>query len=70
MSDVVWGKRDNYFHYLHHRFFTVNFGHESVPLDKWFGSFFDGSDEAHEVLLEKRRASGKSTLKSTEPIKD
>ena len=51
---------DNYFHYLHHRFFTVNFGHESVPLDKWFGSFHDGSDEAHEAMLERRRTAGKA----------
>jgi len=48
---------DNYFHYLHHRYFTVNFGHESVPLDKWFGSFHDGSDEAHKAMLERRKAS-------------
>lgn len=52
---------DNYFHYLHHRYFTVNFGHESVPLDKWFGSFHDGSDEAQEAMLERRRASKKPT---------
>lgn len=42
-------------HYLHHRYFTVNFGHESVPLDKWFGSFHDGSPEAHEVMLARRK---------------
>lgn len=47
---------DNYFHYVHHRFFTVNFGHESVPLDKWFGSFHDGSKAAHEAMLAGRRA--------------
>lgn len=46
---------DNYFHYLHHRYFTVNYGHESVPLDKWFGSFHDGSSKAHEAMLERRR---------------
>ena len=46
---------DNYFHYLHHRYFTVNFGHESVPLDKWFGSFHDGSPEAHEMMLARRK---------------
>jgi sterol desaturase/sphingolipid hydroxylase (fatty acid hydroxylase superfamily) len=46
---------DNYFHYLHHRFFTVNYGVESVPLDKWFGSFHDGSPEAHAAMMEKRK---------------
>ena len=46
---------DNYFHYLHHKYFTVNFGHESVPLDKWFGSFHDGSEVAHQAMLARRR---------------
>jgi sterol desaturase/sphingolipid hydroxylase (fatty acid hydroxylase superfamily) len=46
---------DNYFHYLHHRYFTVNFGNEAVPLDLWFGSFHDGSTEAHAALLARRR---------------
>ena len=45
----------NFFHYLHHRFFTVNYGNESVPLDKWFGSFHDGSPEAHAAMLARRR---------------
>jgi sterol desaturase/sphingolipid hydroxylase (fatty acid hydroxylase superfamily) len=46
---------DNYFHYLHHRFFTVNYGVESVPLDKWFGSFHDGSPAAHALMLARRK---------------
>jgi sterol desaturase/sphingolipid hydroxylase (fatty acid hydroxylase superfamily) len=46
---------DNFFHYLHHRFFTVNYGVESVPLDKWFGSFHDGSPEAHAAMLARRK---------------
>ena len=45
---------DSYFHYLHHRFFTVNFGTEAVPLDKWFGSFHDGSPEAQAQMEAKR----------------
>jgi sterol desaturase/sphingolipid hydroxylase (fatty acid hydroxylase superfamily) len=53
------GKRglmsDNYFHYLHHRFFTVNFGVESFPLDKWFGSFHDGSPESHKAMMASRK---------------
>jgi sterol desaturase/sphingolipid hydroxylase (fatty acid hydroxylase superfamily) len=48
-------KTDHYFHYLHHKYFTVNFGVESVPLDKWFGSYHDGSDEAHEEMLRLRK---------------
>jgi lathosterol oxidase len=33
----------------------VNFGVEAVPLDKWFGSFHDGSPEAHAAMLEQRK---------------
>jgi sterol desaturase/sphingolipid hydroxylase (fatty acid hydroxylase superfamily) len=32
----------NYFHYLHHRFVNCNFGTDLVPLDRWFGSYYDG----------------------------
>ena len=48
-------KAGGYFHYLHHRYFTVNFGNETVPLDKWFGSFHDGSEEATQAMLERRK---------------
>ncbi|MBT3274782.1 MAG: sterol desaturase family protein [Spirochaetales bacterium] len=48
-------KADAYFHYIHHRFFTVNFGNEAVPLDKWFGSFHDGTPEAHAAMMERRK---------------
>jgi sterol desaturase/sphingolipid hydroxylase (fatty acid hydroxylase superfamily) len=57
---VITGERglmaDNFFHYLHHRFFTVNFGHEALPLDKWFGSFHDGSPQAHAAMMARRKA--------------
>ena len=45
-----------YFHYLHHKFFTVNFGNEDIPFDKWFGSYHDGSPEAHETMIAKRKS--------------
>ena len=35
-----------YFHYLHHRYFECNYGDPSVPWDKLFGSFFDGSKKS------------------------
>ncbi len=54
---VVAGNRTipnhNYFHFLHHRYHTVNFGDGLVPLDKWFGSFHDGTDEAHAAMRKK-----------------
>lgn len=34
-------------HYLHHKYFEVNYSDGAVPLDRWFGSFHDGSPEAH-----------------------
>jgi sterol desaturase/sphingolipid hydroxylase (fatty acid hydroxylase superfamily) len=34
---------DNYYHYLHHKFFRVNFGDPLlIPLDRLFGTFHDG----------------------------
>jgi sterol desaturase/sphingolipid hydroxylase (fatty acid hydroxylase superfamily) len=32
----------SYFHYLHHRFVSCNFGEATVPWDKWLGRFYDG----------------------------
>ena len=52
---------DNFFHYLHHRYFTVNFGTEAVPLDKWFGSFHDGSAEAHAAMMARRKKARAAT---------
>ncbi len=35
-----------YLHYLHHKHFEVNFGGDGlVPLDKWLGTWHDGSKE-------------------------
>ncbi len=33
----------SYFHYLHHRLFECNYGESTIPMDKWFGVFEDGS---------------------------
>jgi len=35
----------SYFHYLHHRYFECNYGEATLPLDKMFGTFRDGSPE-------------------------
>jgi sterol desaturase/sphingolipid hydroxylase (fatty acid hydroxylase superfamily) len=37
-------------HYLHHKYFEVNYADGAIPFDKWFGSFHDGSPEAHEAM--------------------
>jgi sterol desaturase/sphingolipid hydroxylase (fatty acid hydroxylase superfamily) len=41
---------DHYTHYLHHKYFEVNYGDGLVPLDKLFGTFHDGSDEAEKAM--------------------
>ena len=55
---------DDYFHYLHHGYFTVNYSVESVPLDKWFVSFHDGSPEAQTAMLARRKRRSRSRRKS------
>ena len=47
-----------YAHYLHHKYFEVNYADGMVPLDKWFGSFHDGTPEAHEAMKARRRRRG------------
>jgi sterol desaturase/sphingolipid hydroxylase (fatty acid hydroxylase superfamily) len=40
-------------HYLHHKYFEVNYSDGAVPLDRWFGSFHDGSPECHERMKQR-----------------
>ena len=44
-----------YFHYLHHKYFECNYGDLTIPFDKWFGSFHDGTKELHEKLFKKNK---------------
>lgn len=45
-----------YAHYLHHKYFEVNYGSDGlVPLDKWFGSWHDGSPEGDAAMKERFR---------------
>ncbi|RUW85050.1 sterol desaturase family protein [Mesorhizobium sp. M4B.F.Ca.ET.190.01.1.1] len=39
-----------YQHYLHHKYFECNYSGGLIPLDKWFGTFHDGSPEAQEAM--------------------
>ncbi len=40
-----------YCHYLHHKYFECNYGGDGLPVfDILFGTFNDGSDEAHERM--------------------
>lgn len=45
-----------YVHYLHHRYFDVNFGGDGlVPMDMLFGTWHDGSKEADKRMQERSR---------------
>jgi sterol desaturase/sphingolipid hydroxylase (fatty acid hydroxylase superfamily) len=48
-----------YAHYLHHKFFEVNYGDGAVPLDKVFGTWHDGTKEGDALMnarFEKKKA--------------
>ena len=56
---VVVGKdgavdTDCYAHYLHHKYFECNYADGAIPLDRWFGTFHDGSEEAHDAMRKRR----------------
>jgi sterol desaturase/sphingolipid hydroxylase (fatty acid hydroxylase superfamily) len=55
---VVVGKdavdTECYAHYLHHKYFECNYADGAIPLDRWFGTFHDGSDAAHEAMRRRR----------------
>jgi sterol desaturase/sphingolipid hydroxylase (fatty acid hydroxylase superfamily) len=42
-------------HYLHHRYFEVNYADGPTPLDKWFGTWHDGTPEG-DARMQARRA--------------
>jgi sterol desaturase/sphingolipid hydroxylase (fatty acid hydroxylase superfamily) len=45
-----------YAHQLHHKYFEVNYADGAIPLDRWFGTFHDGSPEADEAMKARRIA--------------
>ncbi|MCE8513219.1 sterol desaturase family protein [Ruegeria pomeroyi] len=42
-------------HQMHHRYFECNYGSLEIPLDKWFGTFHNGTVEANEKMQERRK---------------
>lgn len=42
-----------YDHYLHHKYFECNYADGAVPLDKWFGTFHDGTKASQERMDER-----------------
>ncbi len=45
-----------YFHYLHHKHFEVNYGAGTIPWDRWFGTFHDGSKESTDRMKARYKA--------------
>lgn len=55
-----------YVHYLHHKYFEVNYGDGLIPIDKWVGTFHDGSKEADQLMKERfRKKKAKANAKKT-----
>ena len=46
----------DFFHQLHHRYFECNYGTLEMPLDRWFGTFHNGSEaDSRKIKLRKQR---------------
>ena len=43
-------------HYLHHKYFEVNYADGLIPFDKWFGTWHDGTPEGDAQMQARRRA--------------
>jgi sterol desaturase/sphingolipid hydroxylase (fatty acid hydroxylase superfamily) len=39
-----------YAHYLHHKYFEVNYADGGIPLDRWFGTWHDGTKEGEALM--------------------
>jgi sterol desaturase/sphingolipid hydroxylase (fatty acid hydroxylase superfamily) len=39
-----------YLHYLHHKLFECNYGGGTIPVDRWFGTFHDGSKQSEQRM--------------------
>jgi sterol desaturase/sphingolipid hydroxylase (fatty acid hydroxylase superfamily) len=60
MHDGVAVKTGDFFHYLHHKYFECNYGGDGpVNLDRFFGTFHNGTDAATEAMNERFLARAK-----------
>ena len=50
-----------YAHYLHHKYFEVNYSDGMVPFDRWFGTWHDGTKQG-EALMDARYQRKKARL--------
>ena len=44
-----------YAHYLHHKYFEVNYSDGMLPIDKWIGTWHDGTREGDRLMQERFR---------------
>jgi sterol desaturase/sphingolipid hydroxylase (fatty acid hydroxylase superfamily) len=60
-----------YDHYLHHKYFECNYADGVIPLDKWFGTFHDGSRESQEAMderfMERARRKAERAARKSQP---
>jgi sterol desaturase/sphingolipid hydroxylase (fatty acid hydroxylase superfamily) len=70
VTDTMAVDSHAYGHYLHHKYFEVNYGDGLVPLDKLFGTWHDGSPEGEARMnkrFQKRRARANAAAKAGTP---
>ena len=53
-----------YAHYLHHKYFDVNYADGLIPWDKWFGTWHDGTEQADALLRERQSRRRKKSAAS------
>ncbi len=55
----------SFFHTLHHRYYNCNYGNALVPMDKWFGSFHDGTPETWAAI--RKRIAARNAKRGSRP---
>ena len=48
----------DYYHYLHHKYVTCNFGGDLIPWDRWLGVYFDGVGDYRPARLQPKNSAG------------
>ena len=57
ISDTSSFDTHAYMHYLHHKYFSVNYGGDGlVPFDRVFGTYHDGSQKSNELMKKRLMA--------------
>ncbi|MEM6624575.1 MAG: sterol desaturase family protein, partial [Pseudomonadota bacterium] len=59
VKDKQWLALGTFHHQMHHRYFECNYGNLEMPWDRWFGSFHDGTEEAHARMQGRDRFLGR-----------